>query len=133
MLGAERWIGVVECELMWQRNDNRRLHQREQETLRYRERPSKVRSLSIEVAVVIFSKVMRTALKQSDDTLRRMGVDIGLVRDLPTLGSGFCDSLQRLLALDHGQLHSLFIFEAEFFERLENSVLIHSVKGSCHE
>jgi hypothetical protein len=26
----------------------------------------------------------------------------------------------------------LFIFEAEFFERLENSVLIHSFKGSCH-
>jgi hypothetical protein len=27
----------------------------------------------------------------------------------------------------------LFIFETDFFERFENSVLIHRVKSSCHE
>ena len=131
MLGAERGLRAVERGLIWLRNDNRRLRQREQETLRYREKPSRVRSLPIEVAVVIFSKVMSSALKQSDDTLCRVRVAIGLARDLPALGRRFSDSLQGLL--DHGQLHSLFIFEPDFFEGFENSVLIHSVKGSCHE
>ncbi len=133
MLGAERGLRAVERGLIWRRNDNRRLRQRAQETRQYREKPARVRSLSIEVSVVIFSKVMRTALKQSNDALCWMRVDTGLPRDLPALGRRFSRSLQRLLALDHGQLHSLFIFETDFFERLENSVLIHSVKGSCHE
>ena len=133
MLGAERELQVVARELTWQRNDNRRLRQREQETLRYREIPSRVISLAIEVIVVIFSEVMSTALKRPDDTLCRMRVDVSVASDLPALARRFCDSLQRLLALDHGQFNSLFIFEANFFERLKYSVLIHRVKGSCHE
>src|SRR3990172_10246323 len=99
MLGAERGQRAVERGLIWLRNDIRRLRQREQETLRYRERPSMVRSLSIEVAVVIFSKVMRTALKQPDDTQCRMRVDMGLAPDLPTLGRRLSDSLQRQIGL----------------------------------
>ena len=63
MLGAERELRVVARELTWQRNDNRRLRQREQETLRYREIPSRVIFLAIEVIVVIFSEVVSIALK----------------------------------------------------------------------
>ncbi len=63
MLGAERELRLVARELTWQRNDNRRLRQREQETLRYREIPSRVIFLAIEVIVVIFSEVVSTALK----------------------------------------------------------------------
>jgi len=131
MLGAERGFRAVERELIWLRNDNRRLHRQEQETLRYRERPSRIGLLSIEVAVVIFSQVMSTALKQPDDTLCGMKVDIASPTNLPTLGRRFSDRLRRLL--NHGQLHLLFIFETDFFERLKNSVLIHRVNGSSHE
>lgn len=68
---------------------------------------------------MIFSKVMSTALKQPDDTQCRMRVDIALARDLPTLGRRFSGSLQRLLARDHGQLNSLFIFAADFSRGLK--------------
>jgi len=69
---------------------------------------------------------MGTALKQPDDTLCGMKVDIGSATNLPTLGLPFNDRLRRFL--DHGQLHLLFIFETDFLERLKNSVLIHRVK-----
>ena len=131
MLKAERGLRAVARGPIWRRNDNRRLHRQEQETLRYRERPSTIGLLSIEVAVVILSQVMSTALKQPDDTLCGEKVDIGSATNLPTLGRRFSDWLRRLL--DHGQLHLLFIFETDFFERLKNSVLIHRINGSCHK
>ena len=63
MLGAERGIGAVENGRIWLRNDNRRLRQQDQETLRYRERPSRIRLLPIEIVVVIYGEVMSAAFK----------------------------------------------------------------------
>ena len=63
MLGAERELRAVERGPIWRRNDNRRLRQREQETLRYRERLSRIRLLPIEIVVVIYGEVMSAAFK----------------------------------------------------------------------
>src|SRR6476660_4473900 len=99
MLRVERGLRAVECGPIWRRNDNRRLHRQEQETLRYRERPSRIGLLSIEIAIVIFGQVMSTALKQPNDTLCGMKVNIDLATIWPTLGRRLCDRLRRLI--DH--------------------------------
>ena len=93
MLGAESGLLAVERGSIWRRNGNRRLRQREQETLRYRKRLSRIRLLPIEIAVMIYREVMSTAFKQPDNALCRMRVDIGLTRDAPTLGRRLSDSL----------------------------------------
>jgi hypothetical protein len=85
------------------------------------------------VSIKTFSKVMSTALEQTDDSPPRMRVDNRLARDLPALAGRFHDFLRGLLAGDHGELNFLLILQANFFERLEDSVLVQSVKGAWHE
>jgi len=84
-------------------------------------------SLTIQAIVMIFSKIMQTTFIQSNDTLRR------LARAFTTLSRRLGERFQLFAALDQGQLYSPLIFQADFFQWFENTVLIHCVKGSCHD
>lgn len=132
MLPAELLNEATRCEPTSRRSDSRRLHQREQERRRYRERLSIDRSLSIEVSVVIFGKVVNPALKQSDDATRGMRGDIESLRSLPTqdrlLPAPYC----RFVALEHRQFNFLSFFEANVFEGFKNPVFKHCVNGFRH-
>ena len=131
MLPAELLNEATRCEPTSRRSDSR-LHQRGQERRRYRERLSIDRSLSIEVSVVIFGKVVNPALKQSDDATRGMRGDIESLRRLPTqdrlLPAPYC----RFVALEHRQFNFLSFFEANFFQGFKNPVFKHCVNGFRH-
>lgn len=144
MLGDGHGSRAAEHALTWLQHDDRHLRQRERETLRYREIPSRARWwLSIQVAVVILSKIVGATPKQCDDTLRRVRRHSNLARRLPTLRCRLSDSFQRPMVLDHGQLNFLLVFEPDFPQRLKNSVLIDRIKafamsdlfgsGECHK
>ena len=93
MLEAEYGFRATERGSLWRRYDNRRLCRQERETLRYRERPSRIGLLPIEIAVVMYREVMRATLEQPDDSLSWMTVPVGLDKVAPTLGRRFSDSL----------------------------------------
>jgi len=129
MLGAELSIGVARRESILPRYDNRHLRPPGQERCRYRERPSTGTLLSIKVVVVVFREIVNPAFKQPDDLLGRMTGDIDTDGFGVRLSLRFRDSLRRFLRLDHSQLNSLSVFEANFTERFKNSVFVKRVEG----
>ncbi len=129
MLGVEPSIGVARRESMLPRYDNRHLRPPGQERRQYRERPSKVGSLSVEVPVVTLGEIVGPAPKQRDDLLGGMAGDIYTDGFGVRLSLRFRHSLRRFLRLDHSQLNSLSVFEANFADGLKHSVFVKRVEG----
>ena len=129
MLRAEPLIGVARCESIVQRYDNRHPRLPGQERRRYRERPSTVTPLSIEVSVVTLGEIVDPTSKQPDNLMGRMARDIYADFFRGRLSRQFRDSRRRFLRLDHSQFNFLSVFKADFGEGLKNSVFVKRVEG----
>ena len=129
MSEAEPLIGANRHESISRRCDNHRLRQPGPERRRYRERLSTVGPLAVKVPVVVFSEIVTPTFKQPDNLMAGMAGDIYTDGFSAGLSLRLRDSLRRYLRFGHSQLNSLFVFEADFAEGLENSVFIKRVEG----
>ena len=81
--------------------------------------PEILSKLLIKVVIVIFGEVVKPTLKQADDSIGGMSGNTCSTRSRAAFGRRFSERLRGLLALYHGQLNSLSVFEPYFGERLK--------------
>lgn len=116
LIGGARYKSILpQC-------DNGRPRQPVRRTRRYPERPSTPKSLLVEVSVVAFGKIVKSAFKQSNNSVGRMRCRFDPTPRSTT--SRFSGRFVPLFTLSHSEFNPLPVFESNFRERFEDPIFV---------